>query len=395
MGAPEAPHERSDAPLLTWGFAALLAATLAFGLAHSAYFLLPKYLELELHASPAEIGGITSLTWFANVALVGFAGVWIDRSGRLPFAHVGAALMALTGLGFLGVVGLGPWLLALRAAHGFAFTCFFVAASTLAADLAPPRRLGQGLGLFGAMLVSTNALAPAAAEWLAASAGWDAVFGATAAAALLAMLLLLGVRERPRRRGAGREVPGLRAVFARPGLVPLLLAAGLAGVTFGALFTFHQPFALSLGIARVSGFLVAYAAAAVVVRGAFGGVADRVGRLEVARFGLAAYGAAPIALAALGAAGFPWIGALLGLAHGLFYPALNAVVAEGAEDDVRGKVMAVYNGAFNVGFAAGSLALGHLAGRAGYGAVFWAGGLCSFAGLALLRRPAARSLRPG
>ncbi len=380
--------ELEDPPVFTAEFAALLAATLVFGLAHSAYFLLPKYLELELHANPSEIGGISSLTWFANVALVGFVGIWVDRRGRLPFAFVGAALMTLTAAGFLAVDSLGPWLVFLRVAHGFAFTLFFVAASTLTADLAPPRRLGQALGIFGVMTVSTSALAPAASEWLANVAGWDAVFAATAGMAALSGLLLLAVRERPHTRGETREIPGLRSVFARPGMTPILLVSGLAGVTFGAMFTFHQPYALSLGISRVSDFLVAYSIAAVIVRGLFGGVADRLGRLQVARFALAIYGVSPIAMVLLGAMSFWWIGALLGLAHGLFYPALNAVIVDGAEDDVRGKVMAVYNGAFNVGFSFGSLALGYVAQAAGYGLVFVLGGVCSFAALALLARRA-------
>lgn len=384
----ETTNELEDPPVLTAEFAALLAATLTFGLAHSAYFLLPKYLELELHANPSEIGGISSLTWFANVAIVAFVGVWVDRRGRLGFAYVGAALMSATGVGFLGVDALGPWLVFLRVVHGFAFTLFLVAASTLAADLAPPRRLGQALGIFGAMMVSTNALAPAAAEWLADAAGWDAVFATTAGMAALSGLLLLAVRERPHTRGTTREVPGLGSVFARPGIAPILWASGLAGVTFGALFTFHQPYALSLGIARVSDFLVAYSIAAVIVRGVFGGVADRLGRLLVARAALVVYGAAPIAVVLLGASGFSWVGALLGLAHGLFYPALNAVIVEGAEDDVRGKVMAVYNGAFNIGFSIGSLALGYVAEASGYGLVFVLGGVCSFAALALLARRA-------
>ena len=150
----------------------------------------------------------------------------------------------------------------------------------------------------------------------------------------------------------------------------------------------HQPYALSLGISRVSDFLVAYSIAAVIVRGFLGGVADRLGRLTVARCALFVYGASPIAMALLGVSGFSWIGALLGLAHGLFYPALNAVAVEGAADDVRGKVMAIYNGAFNVGFSIGSLALGFVAEASGYGLVFALGGVSSFAALALLSRRA-------
>ena len=388
VSTAEAPLDLDDAPVLTGEFAALLAATLAFGLAHSAYFLLPKFLAVELAASASEIGWISSLAWFANVALVAFVGVWIDRRGRLLFAYAGAALMTLVCVGYLTIDSLGWWLSLLRVLHGFAFTLFFVAASTLAADVAPPRRLGQALGLFGAMMVSTNALAPAAGEWISNHFGWTAMFAATAAAAALSGALLLGVREHPRARGEAK-VPGLASVFGRPDIATVLVACALAGVTFGALFTFHQPYALSLGIERVSDFLVAYAIAAVFVRAFLGGLADRLGRLRMSELSLALYGLAPIAMVSLGATAFSWIGALLGLAHGVFYPALNALVVENAADDVRGKVMAVYNGAFNVGFSLGSLGLGYVAEAAGYGALFGLGGAASFAALALLalRKP--------
>lgn len=384
MSTADPTNESPDAPVLTGEFVALLAALLVFGLAHSAYFLLPKFLAIELHADAAQIGWISSLPWFANVVTGVFVGVWIDRRGRLPLAFIGAGLLALTCVGFLWVHEIGPWLVALRIVHGLGFTLFFIATSTLAADLAPPARLGQALGLFGAMIVSTNALGPAAAEWLANTLGWQAVFAGTGAMAALSGLILLAVRERPHTRGSTGDVPGLASVFTRTGIAPVLLASGLAGITFGAMFTFHQPYALSLGITHVSVFLVAYSIAAVLVRGLLGSVADRVGRLAVARFALFVYGLSPIVMVWLGASGFWWIGALLGLAHGLFYPALNAVVIEDAADDVRGKVMAIFNGAFNVGFSFGSLGLGYVAEAAGYGLVFTLGGLASFAALAVL-----------
>ena len=97
------------------------------------------------------------------------------------------------------------------------------------------------------------------------------------------------MHEHPHARGEAHEVPGLASVFARPSIATVLTASGLAGVTFGALFTFHQPYVLALGITRVSDFLVAYAIAAVFVRAFLGGLADRLGRLRVTEFSLGVY----------------------------------------------------------------------------------------------------------
>jgi MFS family permease len=380
--APDPASERIPAQL-----AVVISAAISFGLAHSTYFLLPKYLELELHADAGQIGWYQFATWFTNVVVVPFAGKWMDRGRRRPFAYLGAAVMVGTCLGFLTVDRLGPLLFCLRIAHGVAFTFFFVATQTMAADLAPPARLGQVLGYYGSGFVITNALAPAAAEWLAARAGWSAVFGATAALAVVPLGLLAFVREeRAPRRADAAPTPGIRATFARAGFPRVLAASALAGVTFAAAYTFYQPFALSLGIRRVSDFLVAYSITAMLVRGPLAPLADRAGRLRVTAFSLGLYVAAAFAMTQLATLGLVWTGAAFGAAHGLFYPALNAYALEKASADARAKVTALFNGAFNVGFSCGSLALGYVAVAAGYGPLFALGGVCSLAALAVLPR---------
>ncbi len=370
-------------------FALLLGSVLLFGLSHSAYFLLPKFLATELGADATAIGAVSASSWFVVVALAPLVGVGVDRYGRRRIAMFGAGVMALACAGFLRVDAIGPLLYGLRLLHGVAFACFFVATSTLAADLAPPERMGQALGWFGAMLVSTNALAPALAEWIAVAAGWNAVFALTVACALAAVAGLTRVRD-SHPAGPRPDAQGLFATARRPGLPIVLGASALAGVTFGALFTFYQPWALELGYASVSGFLVSYSVAAVGVRTGLGGLADRTGRRRVALASLLLYGLAPFAMLELRAIGLWPIGLALGLAHGLFYPTLNAMAVEGVGDDARGKVMALYNAAFNAGFSGGNLALGIVAEVAGYPIVFALAGAASLLALPLLRSTAAR-----
>ena len=387
MAAPvSSPDDDSHSARIPRQLGTLLVAVVAFGFAHSSYFLLPKFLAVELHADASQIGLYSAVTWVANVVLVSFAGIWIDRRGRLPFAYFGAVVMALTGVGFLAVDSLGPLLFALRLAHGVAFTFFFIATQTLAADLAPPERLGQVLGYYGSGFVLTNAAAPAVAEWLAGRAGWEWVFAATAALAVLSVALLFFVREHATHHSDGSEVPGIGAALARPGFVRVMSISSLAGVAFAAAFTFHQPFALSLGIERVSDFFVAYSLTAMVVRGPLGGFTDRLGRLRVTRVSLVAYGLASLAMFALAHVGLIPTGALFGLAHGLFYPSLNAVALEGAGPGVRAKVTGLFNGAFNVGFSGGSFALGYVAVGAGYVPVYALAAVSSALALALVPR---------
>ncbi len=81
--------------------------------------------------------------------------------------------------------------------------------------------------------------------------------------------------------------------------------------------------------------------------------------MRVAQATLLIYVAAPLSLIWLPTLGLLLTGGPLGIAHGIFFPALNSVAVDFALTSERGKAMAAYNGAFNVGFAAGSYLLGY------------------------------------
>jgi MFS family permease len=371
------------AQLFTRSFVALLLAQASFGFAFSSYFLLPKFLATELGAGPAEIGLVGAL-WGGTYMLLGpLLGVVVDRRGRRPFLVAGALLWAVTSLAFAGVEELGAEVYVLRALQGAAFAMAFVAGSALAVDEAPPERLALALGVFGLTMLSMNAVAPALVEELAARAGWGRAFQMSAASAGLAALLSLRVRERPHPE-PGQEIPSLWDVARRPGFPRIALVVGLAGVAFTAMFTFHQPFALELGIERLRSFFVAYTVAAVVARLGVGPYVDRLGTERVSLAALVLYGVSTLAMGWLGVLGLAALGAAFGLAHGLFYPTFNAVAVRGIGPHERGKAMALFNGAFNVGGTLGVLALGLAAEALGYPPVFVLAGAGALAGAVVL-----------
>jgi MFS family permease len=152
------------------------------------------------------------------------------------------------------------------------------------------------------------------------------------------------------------------------------------------LFTFTQPFALSLGANRVSSFFVGYTATALVVRTLFGNVADKLGRRRVAFAALLLYGLDTTCTAALRPALLPLLGAGLGLAHGFLYPALNAIAAEGVPRARRGAVMSYFSACFYGGFAIWVYGLGWLAKSNGYSIVFLLSGALVWSSILLLPR---------
>ncbi|MDJ0867039.1 MAG: MFS transporter [Myxococcota bacterium] len=363
-------------PLLSARFAALLVANVGFGYAFSCFFLLPKFMHSALGAGPAAVGWVTLLHGATVVVALPLLGAAVDRRGRCRILTAGALVMTAGSLGYLWVDAVGPLLFLLRAVQAVGFSMVFAAGGALAVDLAPPERLGQAIGLYGLSFLVMNAVAPASAELVAARVGWPAAFATAAGGALLCGLLSLRIAEPERAHDPDGNGTGLIAVATRPSTLRCMVVVSAVGVGLISVFAFYQLYAAQLGIESVGALFTAYAATAVVVRGGFGHWMDRIGNHRAALIALAAYVPAVLATIWLDRLGLAVVGIGLGLSHGVFYPAFNAVAVTTARPNERGKLMALHQAAFQVGMASGGL-LGLLAAVAGYPAVFVAaaGGL--------------------
>ncbi len=368
--------------LLSPRFAALLCAQFCFGFCFSVFLLLPKFLVMEFGATATEVGWATAVAPLSALLCVPLVGGWLDRGGRRGLIIGGALMMALASSAFVMVDRVGPLLFGLRVLQGASFTLAFNAAAMLTVDLAPGARLGQALGILGVSNLVTNAIAPAVVEPLARAHGWIPVFWLASGCALLAVLLAFLLPD-PRSRLPARPA----AHIGRRGWA-LVYVSAMMGAAFGTVITFVQPMALAMGVQEIGGLFIGYTVAAVLVRVVLGSVADRFGRQRVAILALALYTLVVAAAAGLRPSFIVALGAGLGFAHGLSYPALSALAVEGALPEQRGRTITYFNGGFNGGFAACSFAFGAVASVAGYPTVFLlAASLCATGVLLVVRLP--------
>ncbi len=375
---------RPSVPLFTRPFVLLMLVQATFGYAFSSFFLLPKFLVTALGRGPTEIGRAMAAYGVTATICVPLMGAVVDRYGRRRFLTAGALLMAVASAAFVLVDDVGPLLYGLRAVQGVAFAMAFVAGVTLAVDVAPVERLGQAIGLIGLAMLSMHAIAPVAMELLAEHGSWDAGFIAAATGAFACAVVSRAVVDVHGTAAAHDAVPGLLSVLRDRRQVRIGGVVVLVGVAFGAMLTFHQPFAMELGIGRLRDFFVAYTVGALVIRVGCGTILDRLARHRIAIASLVLYTGVVTAMCWLAPGTLAVFGFGLGVAHGLFYPALNAVALEGAGARARGKVMALFQAGFSLGYTAGVFALGLVAARMGYVAVFALAGACPLAALVLL-----------
>jgi predicted MFS family arabinose efflux permease len=375
------PAGDRDTSLLSRDFLLLLGSVSLYGFSWSFYLILPKYFASELGMDAAAIGRAVALQGVTAVVVTPLVGWLVDRYGRRPWLTFGDLMIGLTGVLYVFVDREGVLLYLAQICWGVGMVMGFNAAGAMTADIAPSDRMAQAIGLFGAANLGMNAISPTIAELLAGSVGWTWVFVASAGAGLLAALMSTRLVE------PARHVPhadDVRRPILGSSLLRVYGTTALMTAAFTALFTLHQPFALEQGVTQIRSFFIGFALVALTVRLGGGRLIDRFGVLRASVVSIALYAAVPPMLGLLGAEHLFWIGAMMGFAHGIAYPALTALAIARADAASRGMVVSIIHGAFNGGHAFFAYALGWMAAERGFESTFWAAAVITFCGALLL-----------
>jgi MFS family permease len=205
-----------------------------------------------------------------NLASLAMAPVVARLIARLGFARViagGCALAAIGAAVFAQVDTLAGYATA-RAIQGAGMACLTIGAAAYVAESSPIDRLAQALGAAGVFTLVAMALGPALAQLIHDHAGWPWVWRAGVISGVAAVATTL--RLPPVARHDGPAATGDGVAWGA------LVAMGLAGVGFGAIWSFLADYAPRVGVPRVTAFFTAYVVAANAARLARGGLSDRL-----------------------------------------------------------------------------------------------------------------------
>ncbi|MFI9593745.1 MFS transporter [Nonomuraea sp. NPDC052265] len=362
MATITTPRAPARPPIITTAFVMRMFTVVGSSIGFFLPFaVVPEYVERSSGAAAAGAANAallvtTVLVELAAPALVARLGYrWSLGLGLIVLGAPTLALLAFSDSTAVLVVS------ALRGA-GFAVTV--VAGGALTAELVPAERRGEGLALAGLVSGGCGLLALPAGSWLAGSAGYGAVFAATAVLSVLPVLTVPFLPGRPPATGrAAGVVAGLRA----PHLMwpAVVFAASAAGT--GVLCTF-VPLAVRGGPGWVApAALLAQSAAATLAKWAAGRAGDRRGheRLLLPGLVLSAAGMAVVA-ATHWSACFVAGAAVFGAGFGILQNATMTVMYARARPAMFSTVSALWNAAYDSGMAAGAFAVGLLAPVTGY-----------------------------
>jgi MFS family permease len=355
---------------------------------------LPVYIE-ERTGGLALVGMVLSMygLWQAVVRLpLGIAADWVGR--RKPFIIIG-----------LGLAALGAWLLGTsdtissltlgRAITGLAAGAW-VPLVVIFTSMFPSDQVVRASAILTLVSSLSRMLATGLNGSLIQLGGYSLAFNLSAGVALLAILVMLAVKEKPRpvqRPSLG----GLgRFITRRDILLPSLLSAVMQYATWATTFGFLPLLAERLGASEVvQGVLVSLNIGVIVIGNLLTStLSNRVSpRLMV----LVSYViiAAGILAAALTRSliGVFIAQIAIGLSNGINYPVLMGMSIERVEESQRTTAMGVYQSVYAIGMFTGPWLSGILADWIGIQPMFAVtAGACLLLGILGLRqvRPAAR-----
>lgn len=350
----------------------------------SFYFLLPtmpQYVDL-LGGSPSQVGMVMGWFTLAAVAARPYFGKLVDQYGHKRFMLAGSSLFIVFFLIYIHTPTVSLLYIA-RAAHGLAHACFMAASSSYIADLAPPNRRGEVIGIYGTSNIVSMALFPAWGTMIIAQTGSFTylfyVAAATAAVCLTAVVLLKELGQ-----GAGKSFKpaGLFEVGRRREVIIPSLALLGAATAYGAVITFLPLFAPQRGIAEIGIFFTAYAGCTILSRVLVGKLSDRIGRRKLIIPFVAMVAAAVFMLPGLDSLqGLAVMGGLFGLGFGACMPTLNALVVDCTPPQDRGSALGFFTSFMDLGITAGAVILGAVGETFGYEAMFYSGGCAVLGGL--------------
>jgi MFS family permease len=339
--------------------------TLKFWLLCTSSFLFSSSFNMlipELPAYLSSMGGgaykgyiIALFTLTAGISRP-FSGRLTDTIGRVPVMAVGSLVCFVCGLLYPALTTVTGFLL-LRLFHGFSTGFKPTATAAYIADIIPPHRWGEAMGIHGICFSTGLAIGPAIGSFITSRYSIDILFYCSSVFALLSIAILANMKEtHPEKQ---RFHPRLLKIKGQDIFEPLVLPAALITflgyISYGAILTIIPDWSDHLGITNKGTFYIVYTLSSLLIRFLAGKLSDRKGRVYALKIALALMAIAIVIMGWGTSVTTLLIGAFVyGMGTGLLSPAISAWTADLSDENRRGRGMATMYIALEVGIGLGA-----------------------------------------
>ena len=307
-----------------------------------------------------QVGYVTGIFMISAIAVRPFAGALALRFNKKYLLILGIVISAFS-TGAYYLASDVSVLLLIRLIHGAGFGLATTYFATIAAEIIPKERRGEGIGYFG--VGETIAVSVGPMIGIAALELYDfqRLFLGGMSVLLLAVLMAVFVRRQPETTGTGGKGTVKLKVLERRVLFPSILIL-FVGVAASGIMSFFSLYAIEKGFHSVGMFFFLIAGASFFIRLISGRTFDRYGAAAIL------IPASLFSIAGLSILYFAQTNAMFftaaicyGFGFGSIFPAIQTWCINLVEEHEHEDAMGTFFNFFDMGIGGGSLLLGLVA----------------------------------
>lgn len=338
---------------------------------------IPLYLSEDLGVSPSKIGIVLSSYALALLLIRPFCGYIVDIYERKPLFIFGITAFVVIFAGYYFAVTV-LFFVVLRFIHGLFWGLSTVSANTVAIDIIPSSRRGEGIGYFGVNMNIAMAIAPFIAVKIYNAYDFSALITAALLMGALSIMVAFLVRV-PKREKLDRIPTVSLDRFILVEAIPILLNQLLLAFGWGTLIAYAVVYGKEIGIDNPGIFFLFLAGGLVLSRIVAGKLIDRGYLHQVIVAAILVITAGYLGFALFYDLFFFSMSAfLIGIGYGTLFPSLQTIYNNMAPSTKRGTANSTYLTGFDLGIGIGMLVGAYLADLYGFSVMYLITALASF-----------------
>lgn len=224
------------------------------------------------------------ISLFTLTAMVSrpFSGKLADKVGRIPVMIIGTSVCFVMSMIYPVITTVSGFLL-LRLVHGFSTGFTPTGLTAYLADIIPPEKRGEAMGLLGTAGSVGMAVGPALGGAVANNFSLDVMFYCSSFLAILSIVILMGIKEtlKDKQRFSHHVLKIHKHDLFEPRVLMPCVVMFLATYAYGAVFTVMPDFGKHVGIQNKGLLFTFLTVASLSMRLIAGKASDRYGRKEV------------------------------------------------------------------------------------------------------------------
>lgn len=328
---------------------------------------LPYYI-FEIGGSSSHVGMVTAILTISAIIIRPFSGIRLETVNKKIFLALGVLICVIT-IGGFNWANTVLAIMLIRFFHGFGWGISTTTYGTIASDLVPVSRRGEGMGYFSSAGTIAMSIGPPLGIMLMQKKGFPNLFMGASISTLIALILIYFIQVPKLEIEVNREGFASRLIE-KKALFPAFLAL-LLGFTYGGITSFITLFGQEVGIENVGWFFTINAIFILIIRSIAGRIFDKKGHFWVMVPGAIFSFLGVLILSYVRTTGTLILSAIVyGIGFGTVQPSLLAWAVNSAEPARRGAANATYFSAFDIGIGLGSVVLGNIGGFLSYSQMY-------------------------